>query len=54
LLAAVPRMSATVVDEADCTVRATHVYRYGARLEIRLTEPCDEPVEVLIRYEARG
>jgi hypothetical protein len=54
MLAAVPRISATAVDDVDCTVRATHVYRYGARLEIRLKEPCDEPIEVLVRYEARG
>jgi hypothetical protein len=54
MLAVAPQISAMAVDEADCTVRATHVYRYGARLELRLKEPCDEPVEVLIRYEARG
>jgi hypothetical protein len=54
MLAAVPRISVTAVDEADCTVRPTHVYRYGSRLEIRMSEPCDEPLEVLVRYEARG
>jgi hypothetical protein len=54
MLGAVPRITATAIDDADCAVRVTHVYRYGARLEIRLKEPCDEPVQVLIRYEARG
>jgi hypothetical protein len=54
MLAAIPQIGALAVDEADCTVRATHVYRYGARLEIRLREPCEEPIEVLVRYEARG
>jgi hypothetical protein len=54
MLAAAPRITTKAIDESDCAVRATHVYRYGARLEIRLPEPCDEPVEVLVRYEARG
>jgi hypothetical protein len=53
-LASVPMVTVEAVDELECSARATHVYRYGARLEIRLSEPCDEPVEVLVRYEARG
>jgi hypothetical protein len=53
LLAAVPRLLVAAVNEPDCAVRATHSFRYGARLEIRLREPCDEPTEVLVRYEAR-
>ena len=53
MLATVPQLTVVVLDESDCTVRATHVYRYGARLEIRLREPCDEPAELLVRYEAR-
>ena len=54
MLAAVPQITAVALDESDCTVRATHIYRYGARLEIRLSEPCEEPGDVLVRYEARG
>lgn len=53
MLAVVPQIKVMAVEEVDCSVRATHVYRYGARLEIRLKEPCDEPIEVLVRYEAR-
>jgi hypothetical protein len=47
-------ITAVVLDESECSVRATHIYRYGARLEIKLSEPCDEPCEVLIRYEVLG
>jgi hypothetical protein len=52
MLTAVPRVTATALDESDCSVRATHIYRYGARLEIRLREPCEGTTEVLVRYEA--
>ena len=54
LLAGVPRITAIVLDELECSVRATHVYRYGARLEVKLREPCDEPVDVLVRYEVHS
>ena len=54
MLAAVPRITTEALDESDCAVRASHIYRYGARLEIRLGEPCDEPMDVLVRYEARA
>jgi hypothetical protein len=54
MLSAVPRITAMALDQLDCSVRATHIYRYGARLEIRLPEPCDEPVDVLVHYEARA
>ncbi len=54
LLAATPRIMAEALDEFDCAVRATHGYRYGARLEVKLRETCDEPFEVLIRYEVHA
>lgn len=54
MLAGVPRLTAVVLDELNCSVRATHVYRYGARLEVKLQEACDEPVEVLVQYDVYG
>jgi cytochrome b561 len=54
MLAAVPKVTAVVLDELECSARATHIYRYGARLELKLPEPCDEPLEVVVRYEVHG
>jgi hypothetical protein len=50
----VPKVSATVLDELESSARATHVYRYGARLEIKLSEPCEEPLEVAVGYDVQG
>jgi ABC-type multidrug transport system fused ATPase/permease subunit len=52
LLCATPQISATAVDELDCSVRVTHVYRYGARLEVKLSEPCELSMQVLVRFRA--
>jgi hypothetical protein len=54
MLVATPAVRATAIAAPDCSVKATHVCRYGARLEIKLAEPCDEPVELVISYEVRG
>jgi hypothetical protein len=54
LLAKVPAISAMILNELEGSVRATHVYRYGARLEVKLREPCDEAAEVVVEYNARG
>ncbi|MEX2141003.1 MAG: hypothetical protein WD894_17190 [Pirellulales bacterium] len=51
MLDRVPTISAVVLDELECSARATHIYRYGARLEVKLREPCDEPVEVVMQYD---
>jgi hypothetical protein len=51
---ATPTVRAIATATPDCTVKATHVYRYGARLEIKLAEPCDESVELVISYEIKG
>ncbi len=50
----IPKVSATVLDELESSVRATHVYRYGARLEVKLSEPCEEPLELAVRYDVRS
>jgi hypothetical protein len=54
MLATVPTLTAEPPYEPGCAVRATHVYRYGARLEIKLREPCDEACDVLVRYKVLG
>ena len=54
MLARIPTVSAIILDELEGSVRATHVYRYGARLEVKLREPCDEAVEVAVQYSARS
>jgi hypothetical protein len=54
MFATLPAMRVETLDESGGVARATHVYRYGARLEVKLSEPCDEPFEALVRYEARG
>jgi hypothetical protein len=54
MLARVPTVSAIILDELEGSVRATHVYRYGARLEVKLRVPCDEAVEVAVHYSARS
>jgi hypothetical protein len=46
----VPKVSAVVLDELESSARATHVYRFGARLEIKLSEPCEDPLEVVVQY----
>jgi hypothetical protein len=50
----IPQVSAEILGELEGSVRATHVYRYGARLEVKLREPCDEPLDLGVRYEAHG
>jgi hypothetical protein len=52
LLCGVPRISAAAVDELDCSVRVTQAYRYGARLEVKLSEPCEAAMQVLLRFRA--
>ena len=54
MLARIPTVSATILDELEGAARATHVYRYGARLEVKMREPCDEAVEVAVQYGAHG
>jgi hypothetical protein len=53
MLDRVPKISVVVLDELESSARATHVYRYGARLEVKLSEPCEEPLEVVVQYDAR-
>jgi hypothetical protein len=54
MLGKTPAIHAQSLDELDCSVRTTHAYRYGARLEIKLREPCDESCNVLVGYDVRG
>jgi hypothetical protein len=52
LLCGTPQLSAAAVDELDCSVRVTQAYRYGARLEVKLSEPCEAAMQVLLRFRA--
>jgi hypothetical protein len=54
ILSRIPTITAASLDELECTVRPTHVYRYGARLEVKLGEPCEEPLEIALQYEVYG
>jgi hypothetical protein len=54
MLATVPIVTVAPLNDSHGAARATHVYRYGARLEIKLSEPCDEPCSMLVRYKIVG
>lgn len=49
-----PEIEAEPVEGPDCRIRPTHVYSYGARLEVRLSSTTDEAAEVVLAYEARA
>jgi hypothetical protein len=53
-MAAVPHLELEAVDGCECAVRATHVYRYGARIEVKLEQASDEATECLVAFEARA
>jgi hypothetical protein len=53
-MAAVPHLELEPVDGCDCSVRATHVYAYGARIEIKLDQGREEATECLVAFEARA
>ncbi len=53
-LATVPQVELEPVDGAACSVSPTHVFRYGARIEIKLDDASDRPTECLIAFEARS
>jgi hypothetical protein len=52
-LSAVPILEMEPIDGCDCSVRATHIFRYGARIEVKLEQACSEPTECLVAFEAR-
>jgi hypothetical protein len=52
-LVAVPHLELEPVDGCECCVRATHVFRYGARIEVKLEQALDEATECLVAFEAR-
>jgi len=54
MLAEAPVVEAEPLGDVECTIRPTHVYRYGARLEIKRSEPYDEPAEVVLVFEVRS
>lgn len=47
-LAAVPELEAEVTDGPDASVSLTNVQTFGLRMEVRLSEPMDEPCSVTI------
>jgi hypothetical protein len=49
----VPAIEAELTGDIDGSVRATHAFRYGARLEIKLSEPSDAPAEVFVGYHVQ-
>jgi hypothetical protein len=53
-MASVPRLELEPLDGCECGVRATHVYRYGARIEVKLDQARDEVTECLVAFEARA
>jgi hypothetical protein len=54
MLAELPSVEVEPVGDIECDVRATHVFRYGARFEVKLDEPCDEPTRVRLAFEVRS
>jgi hypothetical protein len=51
---AMPHLELEPVDGCDYSVRATHVHRYGARIEVKLEQVRDEATECLVAFEARA
>ncbi len=53
-LATVPQVELEPLEGAACRARVTHVFRYGARIEIKLDGAPDQPTECLVAFEARS
>jgi hypothetical protein len=53
-LASSPQLELALVEDSACGVRATHVFRYGARIEVKLERARDEPSEYRVSFEARA
>jgi hypothetical protein len=52
-LATLPKIAAEPMDGPDATVKIVQAFAHGARLDIRLEDPADEPCHVLIEFTAR-
>jgi hypothetical protein len=51
-LAALPEIAAEPVDGPDATVKIVQAFAHGARLDVRLEDPADEPCHVVIDFSA--
>ncbi len=51
-LVAAPQFSAEQADGPAATIKATHIYPHGARVEIKLDAPAVEPASVLFEFSA--
>jgi hypothetical protein len=51
-LAALPKIAAEPTDGPDATIKIVQAFAHGARLDVRLEDPADEPCSVLIEFTA--
>jgi hypothetical protein len=51
-LAGLPEITAEPVDGPDATIKVVQAFAHGARLDIRLEDPADEPCYVTIEFSA--
>jgi hypothetical protein len=52
-LPTLPKIAAEPIDGPDATVKIVQAFAHGARLDIRLEDPADEPCHVSIEFGAR-
>lgn len=51
-LARLPDLEAEVVDGPDASLKVVQAFAHGARLDVRLSEPAEEPCSVVVEFVA--
>ncbi|MEN6407380.1 MAG: hypothetical protein ABFC77_13035 [Thermoguttaceae bacterium] len=51
--AAMPELEAEQIDGPDARIKTSQLWPYGARLDIKLSAPAEEPTDVLLQFLAK-